>query len=449
MKERYILALFLAISFACKPGQSDSNDLVRLLLVSDLFGNQINLQLDRQGSVISTRASSDTLSSLPEKFKDGRPTQVVPAKNFRLDLLRIFLWKSKAMGGVEYGKETIANADVTILDMGAQGTGAEASGKVAYGVFEGNILQNSYAYGDFDGNVVTQWSVSEQWKDGSYDRIGLELSEIVFEYDMARLSSKASRVVSLEVKGIATPNNAVSSMDRYVQAKAVPVMYVLSYPSKYNTETDTPCSDRNPNFVSTVSGSQNLRCTGVDVDRFYVDARTGGPSLGNPFYFRSFASNLTNVPNFTAAEYDRFATDALPYPRVPIDIKSHFLNWETPTNTAEYENEIWKTERVILLKLPNASNKRKKININIDASVSFVYQTAATDAKFERNEVPTFNYPALSASDLSVKLDSTWLTAYGNDYSAWSYAPKNGNQPDPTNGRDFGYFLPKFSVTAE
>lgn len=437
----------MAFSIACNPNKDadkDRNGLLMLAFVLDAA--QINLKLDRQ-TATSARVSASSLSSLPARFQDGLPTQVIPAKKFSLGVIRIFLWKSQSLGGVENGKETIANADVTILDMGAQGTGPEASGKKSFSVFEGNLLQNSYGYSDGNGNIERQWRVSEQWKDSSFDRIGIEISEISFEFDMTHLTSKSNRIVSLEVKGITKPSNVISESEGYLRTVTVPVSYVLSYPSKHNTSTDTPCSDSNPNFWYPPEFSQALGCRGLGINRFYIDKRTGAPSPGNPFYYRGFAGKLSNVPNFSDSEYEAFYSQALPYPKIPSAVINQFANWETPVNEKVYDQSIWKSERVVLLNLPKGN--RKKVNIVLDASQSFVFQTSSEGSKFEMNEVPKLFHPDKNSNDLLSTLDPAWLTTYGNDYSAWSYAPKNGNQPDPANGRDFGYFLPKFSVTAE
>ncbi|MCZ8157376.1 MAG: hypothetical protein O9264_14725, partial [Leptospira sp.] len=228
----------------------------------------------------------------------------------------------------------------------------------------------------------------------------------------------------------------------YNQWVPVPVKYVRAYPSKQNSGTDTPC----PGGIPT-GPPQIIACTGNPNLRYYIDKRTGGPSIANNEYFSLYANSISNVPNFSQTEYDSFKSSGLPYPRIPSSVLSNQVTWEIPANSKEYETPIWKAERVVLLELPKAAGRRNKVDFNLDATKTFVFQTSSTGSKFEMNEIPKFNFQNEPGDAGGFNnLDSAWLFS---DYSTWSYAPKNGNQPDPANGRDFGYFLPKFTVTAE
>ncbi|MCZ8157091.1 MAG: hypothetical protein O9264_13260, partial [Leptospira sp.] len=349
----------MALSIACNPNKDadkDRNGLLMLAFVLDAA--QINFKLDKSRVSTQMRATSSELSNLPERFRDGKPTTIVPSKAFSMDIYRILLWKKPELGGVARGKETIANADVTIMDVGAQGTGPEAAGKVSYRVQEENILKRMYAYGDQNGNITTSWTVGNDWKDPTFDRIGIEISQIGFQYEMTYLTSKSNRMIYLETKPVAAPQDEYSN---FKKRETVPVDYVVAFPLKKNTDSDTPCTDQTGQAPFSPPYSEILACNGTLYEQFYVDKRTGGPSIANRERFRNNVFRTVNTPTFSDAEWDALSLKALPYPRFPQAILDTMLRWETPANEKIYDHNIWKTERVVLLDLP--SGNRKKVNI--------------------------------------------------------------------------------------
>lgn len=455
MKKRHLTFFIFAMTLHCGKGSGkDTSDLQSILFLNLLSENNFSVKLVNADANSQSRAL-DRNTTLPSKFRDALPTQIIPVKNLMVQLVRLYLWKSPSFGGAPSGGETKENADLIIFDHAKDYYGDEAGGKSAYPVFQGPLLQNDLGFGSIRSNgerVVTY--IDERWKDKSYDRIGIEFQEIRYVLEDQNLSSKEDQIVTLKTQ-IFDDNRYVTSQSEssgvnWKSIKNVPINTIETYSVSGLSNEEFPCrlfksqSDYTKYQMST--DLQKLWCgTFMNLPIHKLSASATHPGYNGEF------PTVTNPPVFSESELTQFSQSGTrPSPFLTESLQANLAKWEVRSDLIEYQSNIWNASRIVVITLPE---KRNKPEILIDGSVGLVYQTQVLGNKFETNPIPKLNVSILNNEDrwlnTKLSLDSTWLTAYGNDYSAWSYAPKNGNQPDPTNGRDFGYFLPKFSVTAE
>ncbi|MDZ4727778.1 MAG: hypothetical protein SH817_16590 [Leptospira sp.] len=466
MKNLLSILLILIFSLSCKKDDNEKNEALLWALFASLSQN-ISFKLDEtNASPTSQRGiTAQQRAILPSKFQDALPTEIIPIKDFSIDIVKLFLWKSPSNGGVPSGSETKDNADKVILDIGKEVLGERMAGKSSLSFFQGPLIGNEAMIAVTNSDNVTKiLSVDQSWKDTTFDRMGIEFSSITYLLKNEKLSSPKDALVTLNT--ILIDSNSYSdgsSTAEQIQMinnegtaliKLTPVDSILSYTASGISIEDKPCQ-----FVSyanaymkneMTSDRQKLSC-GTFQGRLPIQKQSGSvthPGSNDTVVFPS----LTNAPTFNETELSQFRSSRTrPLPFMKDTLKESLAKWEIREDSPEYKSNIWAQNRIIVLNLPA---NRSKAEIKIDSSIGMVFQTQTSGGKFEPNEVPKLVTSFSSGtnrdwSNATLSLDSIWRATYGEDYSTWSYAPKNGNQPDPANGRDFGYFLPKFSVSSE
>jgi hypothetical protein len=465
MKKIIFLVIILQLTSFCKKGENGKNDALLWALFASLSQN-ISLRLEVPNPSASQRGLTAQQSAiLPSRYLDGLPTEVVPIKDFSIDIVRLYLWRSSSNGGATPGSETKDNADKVILDIGREVLGDDMAGKSSRSFFQGPLIGNDAIFATTDPTKGTKFiSVDQSWKDTTFDRVGIEFSSITYLLKSDKLSSAKDALVTLDT--ILIDSNTYSdgwSTEEQIQLiknegtthiKLTPVDSILSYSASGLSSEEKPCQFLSASSVymknEMSSEKQKLSC-GTYQGRLPIHKQSGSVTHPGSNGVTVFPS-LTNAPVFSETDLSQFRnTRTRPLPFMTDSLKTSLAKWETREDTPEYKSNIWRQNRIVVLQLPA---NRSKAEIKVDSTVGLVFQTQSVGGLFESNEVPKLVTTFSSGSNkdwtnATLTLDPTWLTTYGNNYSTWSYAPKNGNQPDPANGRDFGYFLPKFSVTAE
>lgn len=398
MKVNFTFLLLLSVLF-CKPAKN--NDLTDALILGSLFLSQKNISfriVDPQNSQFLFQNTRSGLGnqSLPSRFlNDGKLNHSVGCQRARIEVRSIFLWEK---GIISSGQERITNASTVVFDGKWIDNLSGGRMKVSYPLDSGKTIfgiggpENTNAFA---------------WKDGKYDRIGLHIGYIKCELDETKLVNPHNKYFIYNMwneseQGKADPQHGKRN-------------FVMAYPfddgiEKVNT-IEYP--------ISATTGYLALDTLKNYHPRVHKNAGTEAAELadpiGNPFW------GLLTAP-FT----DR-------------------LDFEYLDN--DYIMDRYNEDGLIVLELPEGN--RETLVLNMSSLYNFVYQTeqGMPFAKFSSIDFLKFDYKPNEYKEYY--FNPNFMSTNGKYLDQWVLPTPGPGQPDPTNGRDIGYFLPKFSISKE
>lgn len=398
MKVLLIFFLLLSTLF-CSP--SKKNDLTDVFILGSLFLSQKNISfriVDPQNPQFLFQNSKSGLGnqSLPNRFlNDGKLNHSVGCKKARIQVHSIFLWEK---GIVSPGQERIANATTVVFDGEWIDNLSGGRMKVSYPLDSGETI---FGIGGPDN------ANAYAWKDGKYDRIGLRIASIKCQLDDSKLENQHNKYL---VYNMWYESELGKSDPQYGNRKNV-----LAYPFD--------------------DGIEKVNSVG-----FSISATTGYLALD---VLRNYHPRIHRNAGTEAAELaDPIGNCFWDYLGAPYTDR---LDFEYLDN--EYAMDRYTEDGIIVLNLPEGN--RETLVLNMSALNNFVYQTeqGMPSAKFSPIDFIKFDYKPNEYYDYY--LNTNFIATNGRYLEQWVLPTPGPNQPDPSNGRDIGFFLPTFSISKE
>ncbi|PKA25133.1 hypothetical protein [Leptospira meyeri] len=399
MKVVLLLFFLLLNTLFCTP--SKKNELTDVFILGSLFLSQKNISfriVDSQNPQFLLQNAKSGLGnqSLPNRFlNDGKLNHSVGCTKARINVHSIFLWEK---GIVSPGQERIANATTVVYDGSWIDNQSGSRMKVSYPLDSGKTIfgiggpENANAYA---------------WKDGKYDRIGLRIGSIKCELDESKLENQHNKYFIYNMWN----ESEIGKADPQFGKRNI----VMAYPfdnsiEKVNT-IEFPISETTGYLALDVLKNYHPR---IHRNSSTEAAELADP-IGNPFW------DLLNAPY----------TDR--------------LDFEYLDN--EYSMDRYTEDGIIVLNLPEGN--RETLVLNMSALNNFVYQTeqGLPSAKFSPIDFIKFDYKPNEYHEYY--LNTNFITTNGKYLEQWVLPTPGPNQPDPSNGRDIGFFLPTFSISKE
>ncbi|TGM78165.1 hypothetical protein EHR01_06775 [Leptospira mtsangambouensis] len=395
-----LLIFFLLLStFFCSP--SKKNDLTDVFILGSLFLSQKNISfriVDPQNPQFIFQNSKSGLGnqSLPNRFlNDGKLNHSVGCMKARIQVHSIFLWEK---GIVSPGQERIANAATVVFDGEWIDNLSGGRMKVSYPLDSGETI---FGIGGLaNANAFA-------WKDGKYDRIGLRIGSIKCQLDDSKLENQHNKHL---VYSMWNESELGKSDPQYGKRKIV-----LAYPFD--------------------DGIKKVNSVG-----FIISATTGYLGLD---VLRNYHPRIHRNAGTEAAELaDPIGNSFWDYLGAPYTDR---LDFEYLDN--EYSMDRYTEDGIIVLNLPEGN--RETLVLNMSALNNFVYQTeqGLSSAKFSPIDFIKFDYKPNEFYDYY--LNTNFIATNGRYLEQWVLPTPGPNQPDPSNGRDIGFFLPTFSISKE
>ncbi|TGL13540.1 hypothetical protein [Leptospira meyeri] len=399
MKVVLLLFFLLLNTLFCTP--SKKNELTDVFILGSLFLSQKNISfriVDSQNPQFLLQNAKSGLGNqtLPNRFlNDGKLNHSVGCTKARINVHSIFLWEK---GIISPGQERIANATTVVHDGSWIDNQSGSRMKVSYPLDSGKTIfgiggpENANAYA---------------WKDGKYDRIGLRIGSIKCELDESKLENQHNKYFIYNMWN----ESEIGKADPQFGKRNI----VMAYPFDNSIEK-----------VNTIEFpiSATTGYLALDVLKNYhpqihrnssTEAAELADPIGNPFW------DLLNAPY----------TDR--------------LDFEYLDN--EYSMDRYTEDGIIVLNLPEGN--RETLVLNMSALNNFVYQTeqGLPTAKFSPIDFIKFDYKPNEYHEYY--LNTNFITTNGKYLEQWVLPTPGPNQPDPSNGRDIGFFLPTFSISKE
>ncbi len=459
MKSKFTILLlaFMSNTF-CKVDSKKNDDMFKMLLLANILGSEIKFTL--QDTSTQTRSASEIMA-LPAEFKNNAyQLHSVPVEDYGLEISVFLVWKSPSQGGVAHGKETIENADKVLLDIGATLFGEKASSKMAFRFGRWDIFKSLYGWSEDRNGPTRIMSIDQAWKDPSYDRLGLVIHSITYLFDKSKFKDPIHKMVKIKLKEHTNNSEASStanqSYEQYITNVKLKMMehpYLPTSPDILNMET--PCETLNPTEPDIIKTNQHIFCGMNNQAILAVDAATGAalPDDGmiSSAYYQMY--NNGQIDLSTPAKMDAFNTAINSF---PTQLSVYDLPTSAPPATVytttmdAYQTDAWKKQRLLVLPIPNTESRRSKMEIVMDKNESFRFLSDFGVETYEPIPAPKYKYQFNGVDQYaSVSLDTDWMASQGVYYTNWQKTPTANSQINPAGGKNFGYFLPKFSVTVE
>lgn len=446
------LVLFFLLNCNLFTTKSKDDGVLNLLFLSLLSQSKIEFQLGENVNSNALIRNTNSGIVLPAEFNNPNyELKSVPISDFSMEIAGFLVWKSPEFGGVPYGQETTSNADKILLDMGAEAYGKDVNFKLPFQFGQWDIFQSLYGVQP-NGQPLKTFSIDPTWKDGSYDRLGLVIFDFKIEYDQNFISSPMQRLVQMRIKTISssTGGNINTSEDYYRNA----IVSNVDLPYLGSNETilgmKTPCQTLYPDEPRIISIHQAVFCGMSLQPLLHVNADTGSAIPGankiSSSYVRLKNGDMAlGVPQGTwdtnYNELNGLSGDAVPPGSNVAGLHGNLM--------PEYSSNAWTNERLLVLKIPGTTN-RNKMKIVVDKNNSLLFHSSNGNSIFTPITSPKliadYKGPVVFSD---YEIDDNWSVANGIFRSAWPTTATNPNQIDPTNGKVFGYFLPKISIEVE
>lgn len=399
MKVVLLLFFLLLNTLFCTP--SKKNELTDVFILGSLFLSQKNISfriVDSQNPQFLLQNAKSGLGnqSLPNRFlNDGKLNHSVGCTKARINVHSIFLWEK---GIVSPGQERIANATTVVYDGSWIDNQSGSRMKVSYPLDSGKTIfgiggpENANAYA---------------WKDGKYDRIGLRIGSIKCELDESKLENQHNKYFIYNMWN----ESEIGKADPQFGKRNIVMVYPFDNSIEKVNTIEFP--------ISATTGYLALDVLKNYHPRIHRNSSTEAAELadpiGNPFW------DLLNAPY----------TDR--------------LDFEYLDN--EYSMDRYTEDGIIVLNLPEGN--RETLVLNMSALNNFVYQTeqGLPSAKFSPIDFIKFDYKPNEYHEYY--LNTNFITTNGKYLEQWVLPTPGPNQPDPSNGRDIGFFLPTFSISKE
>ncbi|TGM02413.1 hypothetical protein [Leptospira jelokensis] len=432
--------------------KSKNDDVLNLFLLSQLFQSKIEFQLGENLNSNSLVRNANSALQLPAEFNNPNfEVKSVPIADFSMEIAAFLVWKSQELGGVPYGQETVANADKILLDMGGEAYGSDAKFKVPFRFGQWDIFQSLYGVQRL-GQPLKTFSIDSAWKDGSYDRLGLVIFDFNIEYDNNYISSPMQRMVQMRVKVLSTNNggNVNTSEDYYRNATVLNVEQPFLGSNETILSMKTPCQTLYPDEPRIISIHQSVFC-GLSLQPLLQVSADTGSAIPSAYKVANSYVNIQNgdlalgVPlatwNTNINELSGLSGDAVPPGSNPATLHGNLM--------PEYSTNAWNNERLLVLKIPGKTN-RNRMKIVVDKNNSLLFHSSNGNSIYTPITSPKLISDYKGPGQYSdYAIDENWSVANGIFLSAWPTTASNPNQIDPSNGKVFGYFLPKISVEVE
>lgn len=443
-----ILTLLMILNFACIQPGKNKDDLRNLFLLALFQKNGISLVVDPgQSQFLSNRQRS--LISIPAELQNpSYSLNSISAKDFAFSMTTMLVWKSPSLGGVPHGSETIQNADKIIWDIGLSRYGAEARGKMAFRFLPGDLMDT--IYGTRGANETDDshrfYSIEKDWQNSSYDRLGLVITDMTLEFESAKLSRPFLKVAKFIVSEI---NNfgGIQYIDdaQYTKDLQIRIRNSIELPSSEElVASNSPCLDAYQIVLPSERNHELVACGLAKSFRTKVRENTGNnaPTVAalELFYEELYARNLITSVEKNDKILDMYATSDVEDPPHVGSIKTLY-----PNLMSQYSSNAWQNERLLVLPMPEG--ERTNLTLVVSGENTLMYHANSIDASYEPIDNPKYQFNQIGGKEIrDYKFDLDWAVAQGIDPSSWPMTPSNGNQIDPANGKNFGYFLPKISV---
>ncbi|EOQ88896.1 hypothetical protein LEP1GSC202_0706 [Leptospira yanagawae serovar Saopaulo str. Sao Paulo = ATCC 700523] len=432
--------------------KSKNDDVLNLFLLSQLFQSKIEFQLGENLNSNSLVRNANSVIVLPAEFNNPNfELKSVPIADFSMNIAGFLVWKSPEFGGVPYGQETVSNADKILLDMGAEAYGSDAKFKVPFQFGQWDIFQSLYGVQRL-GQPLKTFSIDPTWKDGSYDRLGLIIFDFKIEYDSNYISSPMQRLVEMRVRALSSNNggNINTSEDYYRNATVT--NFDMPYLGSNETilSMKTPCQTLYPDEPRIINIHQAVFCGMSLQPLLNVNADTGS-AIPSAYKISSSYVRIQNGDLALGVPQGTWDTNlnelsGLPGDAVPPGSNLAVLHGNL---MPEYSSNSWNNERLLVLKIPG-NTTRNRMKIVVDKNNSLLFHSSNGNSIYTPITSPKlmadYKGPGVSSE---YEIDDNWSVANGIFRSAWPTTASDPNQIDPSNGKVFGYFLPKISIQVE
>lgn len=446
------LLLFFLLNCNLFTTKSKDDGVLNLLFLSLLSQSKIEFQLGENLNSNALIRNTNSGIVLPVEFSNPNyALKSVPIADFSMEIAGFLVWKSPEFGGVPYGQETTSNADKILLDMGAEAYGKDVNFKVPFQFGQWDIFQSLYGVQP-NGQPLKTFSIDSAWKDGSYDRLGLVIFDFKIEYDNNFISSPMHRLVDMKVKSISSSSqgNINTSVDYYRNA----IVSKVDLPFLGSNETilgmKTPCQTLYPDEPRIISIHQSVFCGMSLQPLLQVNADTGS-AIPSAYKISSSYDRIQNAGMALGVAQGTWDTNYNELNGLPGDAVPPGSNLATLHGNLmpEYNSNAWTNERLLVLKIPGNTN-RNQMKIVIDQNNSLLFHSSNGNSIFTPITSPKliadYKGPVVSSD---YEIDDNWSVTNGIFRSAWPTTATNPNQIDPSNGKVFGYFLPKISIEVE